>query len=45
LITPTSIKYLRPEAKFIEKHGADKSKWSEDVWDEYEYGDDEEDDD
>jgi len=33
------------EAKFIEKYGADKSKWSDDVWDEYEYGDDEEDDD
>lgn len=28
------------EAKFIEKYGADKSKWSDDVWDEYEYDDD-----
>jgi len=26
------------EAKFVEKHGVDKSKWSDDVWDEYEYG-------
>ena len=26
------------EAKFIEKYGADKSKWSDDAWDEYEYG-------
>lgn len=23
------------EAKFIEKHGVDKSKWSDDVWGEY----------
>jgi len=29
------------EAKFIEKYGADKSKWSDDVWDEYEYGEEE----
>ena len=29
------------EAKFIEKYGADKSKWSNDVWDEYEYGEEE----
>ena len=27
------------EAKFMEKYGADKSKWSDDTWDEYEYGD------
>lgn len=27
------------EAKFIEKYGADRSKWSDDIWDEYEYGD------
>jgi len=29
------------EAKFIEKYGVDKSKWSDDVWDEYEYGEEE----
>ena len=29
------------EAKFIEKYGIDKSKWSDDVWDEYEYGEEE----
>lgn len=26
-------------AKSIEKYGIDKSKWSDDVWDDYEYGD------
>jgi len=29
------------EAKFIEKYGPDKSKWSDDVWDEYEYREEE----
>ena len=39
--TPQSLpdKEDKREAKFVEKYGADKSKWSEDVWDEYEYGD------
>jgi len=27
------------EAKFMEKYGTDKAKWSDDVWEEYEYGD------
>lgn len=27
------------EAKFMEKYGIDKTKWSDDTWDEYEYGD------
>jgi len=25
----------------MEKYGADKAKWSDDVWEEYEYGDEE----
>jgi len=25
----------------MEKYGVDKSKWSDDVWEEYEYGEDE----
>ena len=29
------------EAEFIEKYGIDKSKWSDDVWEEYEYGEQE----
>jgi len=33
-------KMKRREAKFLEKYGADRSKWSADVWVEYEYGDD-----
>ena len=28
----------RREPKFLEKYGNDRSKWSEDVWDEYDYG-------
>jgi len=27
------------EAQFMKKYGTDKSKWSDDVWEEYEYGD------
>ena len=27
------------ESKFLEKYGTDKAKWSDDVWNEYEYGD------
>lgn len=27
------------ESKFIEKYGVDKAKWSDEVWNEYEYGD------
>ena len=27
------------EAKFMEKYGTDKAKWSDDAWEEYEYGD------
>lgn len=26
------------EAKFMEKYGTDKAKWSDDTWEEYEYG-------
>lgn len=25
------------EARFMEKYGTDKAKWSDDIWDEYEY--------
>jgi len=35
------IKEDKREAKFIEKYGADKAKWSDDVWEEYEYGEEE----
>jgi len=28
------------ETQFMEKYGSDRSKWFDDVWDEYEYGDD-----
>ena len=27
------------EAKFMEKYGTDRSKWSDEVWEKYEYGD------
>jgi len=27
------------EAQFLEKYGSDKAEWSNDVWEEYEYGD------
>lgn len=27
------------EADFMEKYGTDKAKWSDDTWEEYEYGD------
>jgi len=27
------------EAKFTEKYGTDRSKWSDEVWEKYEYGD------
>ena len=29
------------EAKFLEKYGTDRSKWSDEVWEKYEYGDEE----
>jgi len=30
----------RRETKFLEKYGADRSKWSAEIWEEYEYSDD-----
>ena len=33
------IKEDKQEVKFIEKYGIERSKWSDAVWEEYEYGD------
>jgi len=38
--SPEKIRKVNPkEAKFMEKYGVDKTLWSEDVVDEYEYDD------
>jgi hypothetical protein len=34
-------KMEKRESDFMEKYGIDRSKWSDDVWEKYEYGDEE----